>query len=78
MGSSAGRRSAHYVRTRELFKLGATCWMCGKYGPMTPDHQPPLSTAPTPDQWKGQLLPACADCQSRQGARIRNDRRWTW
>lgn len=84
MGSSAGRRDAEYVRTRTLYQAGATCWMCGTYGRMTVDHDPPMHTVGGPTIWntmhrqgKARYLPACQPCQSRQGANLRNHTR-TW
>jgi hypothetical protein len=85
MSSSAGRRTAAYVRARELFKTGNyPCWLqlpgCTRVG-LTVDHDPPLDTASNPDLWRGTYRPACQPCQSRQGAAIVNQRRnttWTW
>ena len=71
---SRGRSSPAYRAARAAFQAGATCWMCGTYGRMTVDHVPPLSTAPTPEAWTGELRPACARCQSQQGAQITNRR----
>lgn len=88
MSSSAGRRSAHYVATRERFKTGRyPCWLAS--GPWctgrgtTVEHDPPLSTAPHPDLWRGHYRPACPECQARQGAAIANAKRlaatnWRW
>lgn len=53
--------------------------LCTRIG-NTVDHVPPLSTAPNPKLWRGQLLPACKPCQDQQGAHIRNHQttRWQW
>lgn len=83
MGSSAGRRSAAYVRAREVFKTGnypcalaSGPWCTGRG--TTVEHSPPLSTAPRPELWRGVYLPACPECQHRQGAQIRNGNHWSW
>jgi hypothetical protein len=83
MGSSAGRRSAAYVRAREEFKrnhhpctLASGPWCTGRG--TTVEHDPPLSTAPSPAQWRGRYLPACPPCQHRQGAAIRNTSVWRY
>lgn len=88
MGSSAGRRSAAYVRARETFKRGNfPCWLAS--GPWctgrgtTVEHDPPLATAPSPDLWSGVYRPACPACQHRQGAAMVNAERiaaanWRW
>lgn len=88
MGSSAGRRSAAYVRARTEFKTGhypctlATGPWCTGRG-TTVEHDPPLSTVPDPALWRGVYRPACPECQSRQGAALSNARRitaanWKW
>lgn len=84
MGSSAGRRSANYVRHRTLYQQGNhPCWLqngpwCTGIG-TTPDHDPPLSTAATPQQWRGVLRPACRPCQDHQGNALRNQQpTWTF
>jgi hypothetical protein len=88
MGSSAGRRSAAYVRARREFQSGKyKCWIAS--GPWctgigtTVDHDPPLSAFPAPELWRGAFRPACKQCQDRQGADIRNGRTphanaWQW
>jgi hypothetical protein len=84
---SRGRRSAEYRRIRTLLQAGDyPCALrlpgCTGRG-TTPEHDPPLHTAPTPEQWQGRYLPACPACQSRQGAAITNAKRrrardWSW
>lgn len=75
MGSE-GRRSAKYVATRKLFREGRLlCHICGQRPGVTVDHVPPLSSAPHPDLWRGQLKPACAHCNYSHGRRMRNGRR---
>ncbi len=71
-----GRRSKAYLTAAREYRTGNhPCHFgCGQPG-TTVDHQPPLSTAPTPDQWQGVLLPACRRCQSRQGGLIRQAKR---
>lgn len=74
--SSVGRRNAVYVRTRKLFQTGNyLCWICGQRPGTTVDHDPPLSTFPHPNLWKGRLRPACQPCQSEQGKQIANTKR---
>lgn len=90
MGSSAGRRSAAYRRAARTFQSGwFPCWLAS--GPWctgrgtSPDHDPPLHTASSPERWRGVFRPACLPCQHRQGgaaraAAFRGDAGtdWTW
>lgn len=85
MGSSAGRRSAAYVAIRRHYQttkppcsLASGPW-CTGVG-LTVDHDPALSSAPTPAMWRGTYRPACKPCQDRQGADLRNGtgNEWTW
>jgi len=86
MGSSAGRRSADYVKHRTLYQAGATCWMCGTYGCMTVDHVPAMATVGGHEAWltlyqqgRARYEPACSACQSLQGAQLRNNTpAWTF
>ena len=76
--SGPGRQSGAYQRQRLEYQQGAHCWMCGTYGRMTVDHDPPLSSFPHPTQWQGVYRPACKPCQDRQGAQIRNGNKPDW
>ena len=72
MGSSAGRRSAAYVRARTLYQTGAyLCHVCGQRPGTSVDHVPPLHTAPHYLLWRGDYLPACLPCQHKEGGTIR-------
>lgn len=80
---SVGRRSATYRAVRARFQQGdLVCHLCRERPGLTVDHIPPLSDFPHPDLWHGELRPACAPCQSRQGGKLavakrrRTSRRW--
>lgn len=75
MGSE-GRRSSAYRRVSAEYRTGNyPChYGCGRPG-LTVDHIPPLSEFPHHTMWQGKYLPACPTCQSRQGARITNERK---
>ena len=59
-----------------MLKGGADCWRCGAPA-TTIDHVPPLSTAPSPELWEGELRPACKTCNYGHGlgAKRRRGRR---
>lgn len=42
----------------------------------TVDHVPPLSTAPSPELWEGELVPACHQCNSSAGGRLGTHNRY--
>lgn len=86
MGSSAGRRDKDYKAAKAEFQTGRhPCWLnsgewCTRIG-LTVDHDPAMHTVGGPAVWlalyrqgRAHHRPACAECQSRQGAAIRNHR----
>lgn len=89
MGSSAGRRSAEYVRYRAQLQLTRPpCWLasgpwCTGVG-LTVEHDPALSLFVDEHAWRmagGRYRGACKPCQDRQGAAIRNgavSEPWSW
>ena len=71
-----GGYSYKYREARKvLLASGPMCVYCRVKAADTADHVPPLSSAPCPELWAGQLVPACKSCNSRLGAKIVNDRR---
>ena len=49
-----------YKRRRRAV-LGKPCIWCGAAAD-TAEHIPPLSAFPSPDQWEGEIMPACRRC----------------
>ena len=50
----------NYKRRRRAV-LGKPCIWCGAAAD-TAEHIPPLSAFPSPDQWEGEIMPACRRC----------------
>jgi 5-methylcytosine-specific restriction endonuclease McrA len=68
--------SYEYQQARKvLLEGGPMCVYCRVKVADTADHVPPLSSAPCPELWHGELVPACKSCNSHLGAKIVNDRR---
>jgi len=68
--------SYKYREARKVLLSGnPLCAYCRVTVADTADHVPPLSSAPSPDLWDGDLVPCCRSCNSRMGAAITNDRR---
>jgi len=51
------------------------CSYCGRLAD-TVDHVPPLASAPDPDLWEGQLVPACRECNLHRGGEYGAAKRW--
>jgi hypothetical protein len=83
-GSMIGRDTPEYRAAKRLYRTGRyVCHLCGIRPGTWVDHQPPLADFDNPRAWHGRLLPACPQCQCRQGAEITNRRKqppnqWTW
>ena len=68
--------SHEYQQARKvLLESNPICVYCRVKVADTADHVPPLDSAPAPELWAGDLVPACKSCNSRLGAKITNDRR---
>jgi len=74
--STARGYGADYRRARrQLLENNPSCWWCGRPA-TTADHDPPLSSARSPAEWIGRLVPACARCNyGRRGRSSSNDSR---
>ena len=68
--------SYEYRKARRSLLEGAPlCVYCKVKVADTADHVPPLSSAPSPELWHGDLVACCKSCNSRMGAKLTNDKR---
>lgn len=75
MSAPAYRERAYTAARANLADGRTPCYRCGAPA-SSPDHIPPLNRHHhQPGTGCCQLLPSCATCQNRQGARERNRRR---
>lgn len=69
----AGNGGSHTTEQRRIKfdELGNRCFYCGIAGPMTIDHQTPLSRGGTDDI--DNIVPACRSCNSRKGTKTADE-----
>jgi len=72
---TAGRGNEYQVARKRLLASGPVCVWCRERPATTADHVPALSSAPSPELWVGELVPACWKCNSSRGAAMTNKRR---
>ncbi len=69
-------RGWEYQKARKRLLAGSpVCVYCRERPATTADHVPPLSSAPSPELWVGELKPACGKCNFRMGAELANKRK---
>ena len=69
-----GRGKAYQKARARLLAAEPVCVWCRERPATTADHVPPLAEAPSPELWVGQLVAACARCNSKRAARMTNKR----
>jgi len=67
---SDGRGHAYRKARAALLERGPLCVWCRERPATTADHVPPLASAPSPELWVGDLVPACATCNYARGGRM--------
>ena len=69
-------RTAEYLAAKRDLKLNQwTCVYCRAVIATTIDHIPSLAEIPDGHKWQGQLVPACARCNSSRGGKLGAARR---
>lgn len=72
---AARARGSGYRKARaRLLASGPVCVWCRERPATQADHVPPLADFADPLLWRGELVPSCALCNNRRGARTTNRR----
>lgn len=72
------RNSSAYRRARKaLLASGPVCVWCRTRPATEADHVPAVAEFPEPFMWRGELVPACRQCNLERGAKYGHHRRKT-